>query len=166
MFTCKRCHLPHEGTYGNGTYCSDACRRRTKQYVWRTCKTCLVEFEVPVDGKEYCSHKCYKAAPAEVRLRVHNQKWNPTSIWDVSSRTITKILKRMNVGCSRCGWKEATCDIHHIRGKQIDNPHAHTNLTILCPNCHRLFHAGIIGPSDVITLEQQVGERWKDFYHG
>jgi hypothetical protein len=62
------------------------------------------------------------------------------SILQLSKRTVTKILKRLNIGCSQCGWNKSTCDIHHIKGRKIENPHSHYNLTYVCPNCHRLFH--------------------------
>ena len=58
---------------------------------------------------------------------------DPKNIYELSTRTITKILKRMtddkNIGCCICGWNESTCDIHHIRGRKINNPNHHSNLT-------------------------------------
>ena len=86
------------------------------------------------------------------------------NILQLSQRTITKILRRLDVGCSQCGWKEGSCDIHHIRGRKIENCDHHSNLTHVCPNCHRLAHEGKIAPENLITLEQQLGETWKHFY--
>jgi hypothetical protein len=166
MRTCKRCSILHDGSYGKGDYCSENCRRRTKKYVQKKCKTCQSEFEAPENGKEYCTIECWKSAPLIEKIRSHKNRWNPTTLWGVSSRTITKILKRLNVGCSRCGWKEATCDLHHIHGKKIDNPNDHSNLTILCPNCHRMFHCGLIGASDVQNLNDHIGDSWKQHYFG
>lgn len=88
------------------------------------------------------------------------------SIAECSSRTVSKILKRMNVGCSRCGWKEATCDIHHINGRKVDDPHNHKNLIILCPNCHRIVHNHKIDLSEYKTIYDLFGETWKDYYYG
>jgi len=93
-------------------------------------------------------------------------KRNPESILDLSARTISKILVRLNLGCSRCGWNEASGDIHHIHGRKITNPDDHSNLTYLCPNCHRLFHRGKIGSNDVVSLDIYIGDKWKDFYYG
>lgn len=90
----------------------------------------------------------------------------PESLLELSSRTIRKILKRLEIGCSRCKWNEGTCDIHHIHGRKIENPNKHNNLTYICPNCHRLFHEKKIGFNDVITLEQQIGDNWKKYYYG
>lgn len=89
-----------------------------------------------------------------------------TSIAECSSRTITKILKRMDVGCTRCGWNESTCDIHHINGRKIEDPHNHKNLIILCPNCHRLAHNKKIEVSEYKTVFDLFGETWKEYYYG
>lgn len=89
----------------------------------------------------------------------------PESMLSLSKRTVTKIMKRLGVGCSRCGWKEATCDVHHIQGRKIPDPHNHKNLTYVCPNCHRLAHTKKIKPEELISLEQQIGERWKSVYY-
>lgn len=91
---------------------------------------------------------------------------NIESILDVSKRTASKILKRMNMGCSICGWKESTCDIHHINGKKIENCNNHKNLTYLCPNHHRMAHTGKINKNDLISLDTYLPENWKDYYYG
>lgn len=88
------------------------------------------------------------------------------SIWDCSSRTIQKILKRIGASCARCGWNEATCDIHHIAGRKINDPHNHKNLIILCPNCHRLAHCNKIDVSQYKTIHDMFGEDWKQHYYG
>lgn len=90
----------------------------------------------------------------------------PNSLLELSSRTVRKILKRLNIGCCRCGWNKGTCDLHHIEGKKIPNADSHSNLTYLCPNCHRLFHEKKINKNDILTLEMQVGTTWKDYYYG
>ena len=88
------------------------------------------------------------------------------SILSVSKRTTSKILKRVNLGCCICGWKEGSCDIHHIHGKKIQNPDNHENLTLLCPNHHRLFHEKKISVKDVIPLSKYFPENWRDLYYG
>lgn len=89
-----------------------------------------------------------------------------TSLLEFSKRTVSKILKRLNIGCSICSWNESTCDIHHINGRKIPDPHNHTNLTLLCPNCHRLVHNNKILKSDLKNLYDILGDRWKDYYYG
>ena len=88
------------------------------------------------------------------------------SIASVSKRTTSKILKRLNLGCCVCGWKDGSCDIHHINGRKILDPHNHDNLTLLCPNHHRLFHEKKISKENVIPLSKYFPENWRDFYYG
>ena len=87
----------------------------------------------------------------------------PTSLYDVSSRTAKKILSRMKVGCSNCAWSEATCDIHHIIERKHGGGNEHSNLTLLCPNCHRLAHNGKL--KEFVTLEFQIRDEWKNYYY-
>jgi hypothetical protein len=91
---------------------------------------------------------------------------NPESLKDISTRTAAKILKRLHIGCSNCGWKESTCDIHHIKGKKIKNANDHDNLCCLCPNCHRLVHTKIIKSEMLIPLSEQIKDDWKKYYYG
>ena len=51
-------------------------------------------------------------------------------------------------------------------GRKIDEANDHSNLTYLCPNCHRLFHTKKIDINDVISFEDQVGDKWKEYYYG
>lgn len=147
-----------------------------------TCKMCPKQFR-PSHRREVC---CSKDCKEKNRKTAHaartkkqkelsgakssrgKYKRNPQSILDLSSRTVGKIIQRLGIGCSRpeCGWNEATCDIHHIRGRSIPNADHHSNLTCLCPNCHRLFHSGKITESDIVSLEKRVGDRWKEYYYG
>lgn len=62
----------------------------------------------------------------------------------ISSRTITKIVQRANMKCGNCGWNECTCDIHHIISTAVGGSDSLSNLTYLCPNCHRKAHRGLI----------------------
>lgn len=84
------------------------------------------------------------------------------NIFEVSSRTRCKIIKRLGIECSSCGWDKSVCDLHHIIPKSIGGTNDHTNLTVLCPNCHRLAHDKKI--TDFTSLEEHVGDRWKDYY--
>ena len=85
------------------------------------------------------------------------------NIYQVSSRTREKIIKRLNLSCFNCKWDKAPCDIHHIIPKSKGGSDHHENLTILCPNCHRLAHYNII--ENFINLEEKLGEQWKNVYY-
>jgi 5-methylcytosine-specific restriction endonuclease McrA len=84
------------------------------------------------------------------------------NILSVSPRTVSKILRRMKLACFRCGWSEAICDIHHIIPRSKGGTDDHDNLTILCPNCHRVAHEK--NQSDFPTLQDTVGDKWKEHY--
>ena len=71
-------------------------------------------------------------------------------------------MKRMNIGCSLCSWNEAACDIHHIIHKVNGGTNDHSNLTYICPNCHRKAHSGLV--ETFVTLQEQLGDRWQAFY--
>jgi hypothetical protein len=87
-----------------------------------------------------------------------------------SSRTKSKIIQRMinakEIGCSNCNWNESIGDFHHINGRKIEDAHNHNNLCYLCPNCHRLVHAGILPIEKLISLEIQIGDKWKKYAYG
>lgn len=84
------------------------------------------------------------------------------SLLDLSKRTISKIVNRLNLSCSNCGWNECTCDIHHIIHKSKGGSDHHDNLAYLCPNCHRMAHNDMI--TSFTTLSVQIGDSWKEVY--
>lgn len=93
-------------------------------------------------------------------------KCNPESLMDLSKRTISKILSRIKLACFCCGWDSANCDIHHIVPKAKGGNDSHSNLTYICPNCHRLAHKGKIAVEDLKTLEEVLKDNWKKYYYG
>lgn len=88
------------------------------------------------------------------------------TIFDVSPRTRRKIINRLGLGCSYCGWKEASCDIHHIFGRKVPDSNDHDNLSLLCPNHHRMANEGIILPGELIALSKQWPDNWRNLYYG
>lgn len=88
------------------------------------------------------------------------------SILEYSTRTVQKIMKRLDLACSNCGWDNTTCDIHHINGRKIDDCDNHNNLSLLCPNCHRLVHEGKLDNSELKTLNETIPDNWRDYYYG
>jgi len=181
MYKCKKCSKDHDGSYGSGKYCSRGCAnsrtisrelrkkisealiaKHAKNRITRNCLTCDKEFSsTEKRNRKFCNFECANKR----RMMDLARRESVTTIWSMSGRTRCKLLKRMGKGCSRCGWNEAACDLHHIKGRKIPNPNADTNLTLLCPNCHRLFHSGKIGPRDVITIDVYLSG-WKDYYYG
>ena len=81
----------------------------------------------------------------------------------MSKRTVAKVLKRLDAGCSNCGWNESSCDIHHIIPRSKGGNNTDENLTILCPNCHRLAHTNKL--TKFKSVKEQFGEIWRKHYY-
>lgn len=98
-----------------------------------------------------------------------NKDKSTDTILELSSRTASKVVQKMlddptlNFGCSNCGWNDTVGDIHHINGRKIENADDPSNLSYLCPNCHRKAHKGLILKKDLITFKEQVGDAWKKY---
>ena len=103
---------------------------------------------------------------AGIKTSKHKFVKNPKSLYDFSSRTRVKILKRLGISCFIGEWNEEVCDLHHIKGRKIPNCHNHKNLTYLCPNHHRLVHNKRISIESIMTLEEKIGDEWKKYYYG
>lgn len=88
------------------------------------------------------------------------------SILDLSSRTVRKVLIRLELPCSFCGYDEIVCDLHHIFGRHVPNANCHSNLCYLCPNCHRLADEGIIPTEWLTPISAYFPEDWKERYFG
>lgn len=54
----------------------------------------------------------------------------------------TLVYGKYSGKCKICGWKEGRCDIHHIVERKDGGTNDITNLVLLCPNHHRLWHEG------------------------
>lgn len=90
----------------------------------------------------------------------------PATLMELSSRTVRKILQRLNPGCSRCGWREGIGDLHHINGRKVPDPNGHWNLTYLCPNCHRVAHVKKLSNGELVSVATQLGSTWVEVYYG
>lgn len=85
------------------------------------------------------------------------------TLYEISSRTRAKIISRMKLKCFNCDWDKTSCDLHHIIPQSKGGKDSIDNITHLCPNCHRLAHEGKL--SKMISLEEKIGDSWKEFYH-
>ena len=144
------------------------------------CKECNSSLEGKPAAQMFCSRSCGVIFNNKIRVfsketrdkirkaAIKNSKSTRKikNIFDMSSRTMSKVLSRLNIGCSNCGWNEGSCDIHHIKGRKIKNPHNHKNLCLLCPNCHRLVHEGKIDNSVLKSMKEILPDNWKDSYYG
>jgi hypothetical protein len=190
------CLAEHDGTYGSGRFCCRSCankrvlsevtrqrirNRLTKnRTVMISCLQCGIEHTVPWNRRncKFCSRKCsarYRMSNLISRSNFLEQtkfskkgryNLNPQSIFDLSPQTRFKVISRLKLACFICGWDLARCDLHHINGKDVDDPHVHSNLTYVCPNCHRLIHRGVINVETIPTLETMLKDTWKNAYYG
>lgn len=46
--------------------------------------------------------------------------------------------------CQVCGWNKANCDLHRIIPGNKGGKYTEDNIIVLCPNCHRLVHRGLL----------------------
>jgi predicted restriction endonuclease len=51
--------------------------------------------------------------------------------------------------CAICGWDEASCDVAHIVALRDGGADEIGNVTMLCPNHHRMYDTGRI-PVEVV----------------
>lgn len=155
---CSKCNKEHSGSFGSGKFCSRSCansRIRTDE-IKRKIKETLLLTNKKV-GRKKIEHllNCEKCKKEFVKygyyrknrsIRCNNcknkrfAKKDPKSIFELSSRTISKIFKRANAKCSMCGWNKTSLDLHHIIHRKNGGTNEHDNLISLCPNCHRMAH--------------------------
>lgn len=184
MKPCPKCDTPHSKP---GIFCSRTCAnfrvhseetkqkissknkevsltRAPKKTIWEyVCDGCKVPFLSPRWIKPNRYKHCDGCKLGQKKI-ADIQKIN--SILDLSSRTVAKILKRLNAGCVLCGWNRTSLDIHHIRPSHLGGTNEHSNLIALCPNCHRLAHEKQIDQK--VMLEHSLEAtfpKWKEHYN-
>lgn len=180
---CEKCGIDIDGTYGSGKYCSRKCangrvfskeaiqikRQKSLEYYKKnpkvklikqyTCITCNKQFEGKIKNGRYV--KCQSCRKVRVIKDLDN-----ASIKDLSSRTVAKILKRANIGCSMCGWDEAALDLHHIVERKHGGLDTMENLIAICPNCHRKAHSKKYTKEQLIEKNLSIAfPEWKQYYN-
>ena len=180
---CEHCGKEHDGSFGSGRFCCRSCansrhyskkikdkiskgvikyNKENKLLYTYVCEKCGKTFESTRTFKQNRHIHCSDC----IQQYKHSNE-NPNTIFDLSKRTISKILKRANVRCSICGWNEASCDIHHIQKKKYGGTDELSNLIIVCPNCHRIIHTTNKYNKDFLfnlSIDKTFSD-WKDFYY-
>lgn len=181
---CEKCNEDHDGSFGSGRFCSRRCAnsktmtdekkvkikeglkkfhalRQPKPIKILTCEVCGNTFEKWKRIKNGFKVKC-----RDCTRKVPHTKKIINSIRDMSKRTTCKIIKRMNIGCSICDWKDEVCDIHHIIPKKLGGDNSDSNLVILCPNHHRLAQKRKISITELKTLSIDIlYPDWRIYYN-
>lgn len=163
---CENCGENHEGIYGSGRFCNHVCARgfstKSKRHEIN------LKVSKTLSGKEHNGLTRQQRIQLEIadRHASYVRETEVTSLFDLSKRTISKILRRLKLPCSLCGWfvNGVVCDIHHIIERKSGGTDEHTNLTYICPNCHRLVHSNKIDSSKLVRLDDYIGNTWKDHY--
>lgn len=177
---CERCGHEHDGSYGSGRFCSIGCanKRKHSEETKRKIGMNLKKPQENKKSKKYICDKCGKQFESlkwfrknrhihcnECKRKVKNKgNIDNIKLSDLSTKTVRKIFKRMGLGCSICNWNKIPCDLHHITQKSKGGDDNTSNLAYICPNCHRLVHAKKIQPDDLISLDTQIGDKWKEYY--
>lgn len=189
---CEKCGKEHDGSFGTGRFCSRNCANahsfttEQREKISRTVKNIIrkrmndvvcIKCGKHFQTKDLSRKMCKECLPTTIKRNKHHREKTsefkePKSIQDVSSRTASKILKRLQLPCSCCGiyYPGIIWDIHHIISKKdggIDNM---TNLTYICPTCHRIAHTDkSLLPGELLPIEEQLkklGKNWLDYYYG
>lgn len=188
---CPRCNTEFDNysKWGTKKYCSRSCansreqtseirkRKSLKLSIAGKCKFCGEEFESK-SGLGYHQSKCLdnpnrsvgsffeKTHTTETKRKMGKKNAMglkvPASLLDMSKRTTSKIMRRLNIGCFNCDWNLAPCDIHHILPVSKGGTNDNSNLTYLCPNCHRLAHNNKL--NSFISIKDKIGEEWRKHY--
>lgn len=160
----------------------EACDRK-EEYLKspRSCKICLadISYEKFVQKKTekinrsktleeinmFCSKSCAAKHNNQGKNRHATIAKNINSLYDLKNTSFFKdILKDLGLNqCSICGWNKCSIEIHHIKGRKIEDPHNHSNLTIVCPNCHDEIEAGLVPEKDIVLMSKSVPTNWKDY---
>lgn len=185
VYYCERCGKQHDGSFGSGRFCSVQCankREHSKETLEKVSKS-LKEYYVNLSkedricttcGNIYHStdnarKQCFSCLPKTIKyIKINKQ---PKTILDLSKRTISKVVARMCIPCTCCGFyiKDVVWDIHHIVPKKLGGTDDMTNLTYICPNCHRIAHTDInLLQNELISLDKYLKENnidWEQYYY-
>lgn len=160
---CENCQNEHEGTYGSGRFCSSKCARgfSTKEKRKEINDKVSKKLGGGLSKQQRLQREIANKHASFVREN------EITTLKDLSSRTVSKILHRMKLPCSYCNWyvENVIGDLHHIIERKKGGSDHHKNLTYICPNCHRMVHSGLINSNELINLEDYIGDDWKKYYY-
>ena len=74
----------------------------------------------------------------------HKKKYNMPLVSSSLRRKYGETLKMDRSICILCGWNKAPCDRHRIKYGSNGGIYTLGNTLSVCPNCHRLIHAGLL----------------------
>jgi DNA-directed RNA polymerase subunit RPC12/RpoP len=176
---CENCKNLHDGEYGSGRFCNNKCARSFSTKYKRNEINEKVSLKLKKIDYFYKCVKCDENFISLKRIRkdrnihcesckrkVNHSLQDPKTLFELSSRTISKIIKRAKIKCMMCGWDKTSLDIHHIIPRKKNGTDNDDNLICLCPNCHRMAHENKYDYDELkFNSIKFLFENWKDFYH-
>ena len=171
---CENCEVSHTGEYGSGRFCSIKCSKgfstkaKRKEINEKVSKTLILKLNNKLTIEEVNEDKRKKQENKNLLKHAsYERETEATTLCDLSTRTISKILKRLKIACSNCNWyvENVVGDLHHIVERKNGGSDDHNNLCYICPNCHRLIHSNKIDINTLISLDKQIGDTWKEYYY-
>ena len=158
--TCERCGKVMTELFGTGRFCSRACANKHSH-------SDETKAKLAIAAKTNAAVRA-QTKPEITRVAIVDRV--PKSILELSKRTVSKVIARMSLPCSCCGiyvpgiiW-----DIHHIKPKAKGGTDEMSNLTYICPNCHRICHTNPeLLIKDLVSLDKFLetqDKKWQDYY--
>lgn len=111
-------------------------KKLTKPAITKQCDVCQANFETKLSKQICCSKICSEKRRGQLTAKkfenlieerrkngvgTGNYAKNPQTLLDLRPRTKKKILQRLNIGCSRCGWNEGCVLVEGTSFIVIDN---------------------------------------------
>ena len=132
------------------------------------CPVCGREFYPVNANQKYCCSRCARTAQARGnQAKIHRSK--------LKSRIDEHLIYAFHFRCCICGWylhqkmqgtkfqKQWGCEFHHILPVCEGGENEMDNVVLLCPNCHKEAHAGLIPISELkkhIKTQKDIDEAW------
>lgn len=139
---------------------------------YRKCPECGKEFLATTWNRMYCSSKCARNAQAKKNMS-HIARRSA-----IKSVIPPKILYAFGFRCCVCGWyipqdyesvdyqPQHGCELHHIDPIAEGGENTLDNIVLLCPNCHKMAHAGKISKDELRkhTKTMEDAERQREWF--
>ena len=118
----------------------------------KICPVCGKSFEPQCNHQKYCSPKCQRDSQTEANYQAIRKR-NATQ---QKVRYNHNLYTAFHYRCAICGWRlpdkndyKHGCQMHHIKAVADGGTNDESNLVLLCPNCHKMAHAGFLSDEEL-----------------
>jgi hypothetical protein len=162
-YSCAECRVAFQAKASRQQrFCSRACAAEYhRRHLWRRaekrclgCDRTISAQPSRIGRRKYCSYSCAarnRSAKWLARQRTAKRNKYVNDLAGKASFVREQLLRFIPDKCLICGWAEDLCDLHHKNGRHRGGTNRIDNITILCPNCHREVHEGLIGTVPTIA---------------